>query len=175
MGIICPPLDSNMVSASTKTKWGQEPNVPICPDGPAQEKLTMASSVRIVVRLENRVAWRGIFLFCLNLYKIIETNRHYFLFKSVSENLKMTFSCRKCCDTFKEWFSEKDTISVLLLHLLYFQLNQYVLYSPVYKCWPKTSWTGSQDNHQNFDPSLPLKNLWLLFMGLIKKKEGGPL
>ena len=29
--------DSNMVNASTKTKWGQEPNIPICPDGPAQE------------------------------------------------------------------------------------------------------------------------------------------
>ena len=41
-------------------------------------------------------------------------------------------------------------------------------YSPVHKCWPKTSWTGNQGNHQNFGPSLLPKNLWLLFMGLIK-------
>ena len=31
-------------------------------------------------------------------------------------------------------------------------------------------WAGSQGNHQNFDPSLLSKNLWLFFMGLSKKK-----
>ena len=33
------------------------------------------------------------------------------------------------------------------------------IYSPVHKCWPKTSWAGNQGNHQNFDPSLLPKNL----------------
>ena len=44
-------------------------------------------------------------------------------------------------------------------------------YCPVHKCWPKTSWAGNQGNHQNFDPSLLPKNLWLLFMGLSKKNK----
>jgi hypothetical protein len=25
-------------------------------------------------------------------------------------------------------------------------------YSPVHKCWPKTSWAGNQSYHQKFDP-----------------------
>ena len=32
-------------------------------------------------------------------------------------------------------------------------------YSPVHKCWPKTSCAGNQGNHQNFDPSLQPKKL----------------
>ena len=44
------------------------------------------------------------------------------------------------------------------------------IYSPVHKCWPKTSWGGNQVNHQNFDPSLLPKKLWLLFMGWSKNK-----
>ena len=35
-------------------------------------------------------------------------------------------------------------------------------YSPVHKCWPKTSLAGNEGNHQHFDPSLLPKNLWLL-------------
>ena len=38
----------------------------------------------------------------------------------------------------------------------------------MHKSWPKTLWAGNQGNHQNFDPSLLTKNLWLLFMGLRK-------
>ena len=38
-------------------------------------------------------------------------------------------------------------------------LAQNFIYSPVHKCWPKTSWAGNQGNHQNFDPSLLPKNL----------------
>ena len=41
-------------------------------------------------------------------------------------------------------------------------------YSPVHKCSPKTLKAGNQGNHQNFNPSLLSKNLWLLFMGLRK-------
>ena len=41
-------------------------------------------------------------------------------------------------------------------------------YSPVHKCWPKTSSAGNQGTHQSFDPSLLPKNLWLIVMGLSK-------
>ena len=46
----------------------------------------------------------------------------------------------------------------------------YTVLCNVHKCWPKTSWVGNQGNHHNFDPSLLPKNLWLLFVGLSKKK-----
>ena len=49
--------------------------------------------------------------------------------------------------------------------------NSATIYSPVHKCWPKTSWAGNQGKHKNFDPSLLPKNLWLLFMGFWKKKS----
>ena len=45
------------------------------------------------------------------------------------------------------------------------------MYSPVHKCWPKTSWAGNQGNNQNFDPSLIPKELWLIFIGLKQKKK----
>ena len=30
-------------------------------------------------------------------------------------------------------------------------------------------WAGNQSNHQNFDPSLLPKKLWLIFMGMKQK------
>ena len=47
-------------------------------------------------------------------------------------------------------------------------------YSPVHKCWLKTSWAGNQGEHKDFDPSLLPKNLWLLFMGFSKKNPKWP-
>ena len=32
-------------------------------------------------------------------------------------------------------------------------------------------WAGNQGNHQNFDPSLLTNKLWLVFMGMKKKKS----
>ena len=39
------------------------------------------------------------------------------------------------------------------------------------KCLPMTKWAENQVNHQNFDPSLLPKKLWLLFMGMKQKKK----
>ena len=71
-------------------------------------------------------------------------------------------------------FSKKNS-NMAWFCWLKFRQSHVTKYSPVHKCRPKTLWAGNQGNHQNFDPSLLPKNLWLVFMGKAKKFQNGRL
>ena len=53
---------------------------------------------------------------------------------------------------------------------LSFVISKWLRYTVLHMFMQLLFWAGNQSNHQNFDPPLLSKNLWLFFMGLSKKQ-----
>ena len=93
-----------------------------------------------------------------DLYKIIltMTKASYYIFLSRFVNFSRSFCSNAYLSLFNQIYS---TYTVQYIHC-------------VGNLTPTHSkeFSGNQGNHQNFDPSLLPKKLWLIFMGLKQKK-----
>ena len=74
--------------------------------------------------------------------------------------LSLFFLCTDIKQTTQKMNLYNNSIDFMVHWIIYFYLFTQLLF-----------WAGDQGNHQNFNPSLLLKTLWLIFMGMKQKKS----